>query len=159
MKKLLIIFLLLPGFVMAQITGKVVKVKDGDTIVILDKDKNQHTIRVADIDTPEYKQPFSMVAKRFTSDAVFGQDVYIKSKGKDRYGRTIGFVFYGQEKNLSEELLKAGLAWHYVKYSDSPDFQKIENRAREARLGLWVDPEPVSPWTWRSKKFKMRIYN
>lgn len=152
MKKLILLLLLIPFLSVAQLTGKVVKVKDGDTVVILDKENVQHTIRVADIDTPEYKQPFSIVAKRFTSDAIFGQDVYIKSKGKDRFGRTIGFVFYGHKKNLSEELLKAGLAWHYVKYSDSPDFQKFENKARKARLGLWVDPEPISPWTWRSKK-------
>lgn len=152
MKKLLILLFISPLLVLGQIKGKVVKVKDGDTIVVLDDCNVQHTIRIADVDTPEYKQPFSMVAKSFTSDQIFGKKVYVKSKGKDRYGRTIGFIFYGQSKNLSEELLKVGLAWHYVRYSTSPDFQEIENSARKNQLGLWAHPEPVAPWKWRSKK-------
>lgn len=152
MKKLFTVLFFIPLLLISQITGKVVKIKDGDTVVILDDDKVQHTIRVADIDTPEYKQPFSMVAKQFTSDEIFGKDVYIESKGKDRYNRTIGFILYGQGKNLSAELIKAGLAWHYVRYSTSPSFQELENTARKDKIGLWGDPEPVAPWEWRKNK-------
>jgi hypothetical protein len=58
--------------------GKVIAITDGDTIKVLDKDKTMVRVRVANIDCPERKQPFSKRAKQFTSDAVFGKQVDIK---------------------------------------------------------------------------------
>lgn len=129
-----------------QITGKVVKIKDGDTVVVLDKDNTEHTIRVADIDCPEYKQPFSRVAKEFTSNQVYFQVVEVISKGHDRYGRTIGYIRYGDGLDLSKELLRHGYAWHYKRYSQDKELATLEGDARKARLGLWVDNAPVPPW-------------
>jgi endonuclease YncB( thermonuclease family) len=43
----------------AIIEGHVVGVADGDTITVLDDSKVQHKIRLAGIDAPEKKQPFS----------------------------------------------------------------------------------------------------
>ncbi|AWX44795.1 Micrococcal nuclease [Flagellimonas maritima] len=145
----LIFFLLAPMLVFAQIEGKVVKVKDGDTVVVLDQDKRTHTIRVADIDCPEYAQPYSKVAKKFTSDEIYFKEVMVISKGKDRYGRTIGFIRYGEGKDLSRELLKCGYAWHYKKYSKDKSLADIEVEAKERGLGLWQDTAPVPPWEWR----------
>ncbi len=53
--KYFLFLLFIPVFVWGQIKGKVIRVKDGDTIVVLDSLFNQHTIRIADIDCPEYK--------------------------------------------------------------------------------------------------------
>lgn len=108
--KLLIFLLLIPLCTFSQIKGKVIAVKDGDTIVILDKDNNTTTVRVADIDCPEHKQPFSKKAKQFVSNEIFKKQVTIYSNKEDRYGRIIGTVVY-ENKNLSIELLKKGLAW------------------------------------------------
>ncbi len=30
--------------------------------------------------------------------------------------------------------------------------EELENETREARKGLWVDPQPVPPWEWRKRK-------
>ncbi|WP_421805750.1 thermonuclease family protein [Flagellimonas sp.] len=149
--RLFLIFLWVPFLCLAQIKGKVVKVKDGDTVVVLDQNLKEHTIRVADIDCPEYKQPFSRVAKEFTSDAIYFQEVEVVSKGQDRYGRTIGFILYGDGLNLSHELLKNGYAWHYKRYSTDKDMEALEEFARQKKLGLWVDAAPIPPWEWRSK--------
>lgn len=140
-------------------SGKVVKIKDGDTFVILDGLDFMHTIRVADIDCPEKGQPFSKVAKQFVSNEIFGQYVTIKSKGLDKYGRIIGYVLYG-EKNLSLELLKNGLAWHYKKYSDDEEMAELERVARLLRKGLWSENNPIEPHLWRKKKNqKSSFYN
>lgn len=76
----ILILLLVPFFSFSQLIGKVIQIKDGDTIVILDDKNNQHVIRVADIDCPEYKQPYSKKAKEFTAEQVFKKKVFIKKK-------------------------------------------------------------------------------
>ena len=106
-------------------------------------------IRLASIDCPERKQPFSAVATKFTSDAIFGRQVTVLVDSKDRYGRSIGWVYY-DDKNLNEELLKAGLAWHFRRYSKDEKLQALEDEARANKVGLWQDTNPIPPWDWRS---------
>lgn len=131
--------------------GTVIKVKDGDTIVILDDKKQTHTIRIANIDCPEKGQPFSKVAKDFVSNEIFGQPVYVEYLKTDRYGRTIGNVFY-DDKSLSEELLKSGLAWHYSYYSKDKKLASLELEARKKEIGLWSEKNPINPYDWRRRK-------
>lgn len=57
------------------ITGRVVKVADGDTITILDAANVQHRIRLAGIDAPEKKQAFGNVSKQSLSRFVYGKSV------------------------------------------------------------------------------------
>ncbi len=42
--KIIIVFLILPLSLIAQYSGKVIKVKDGDTILVLLNNKSQKTI-------------------------------------------------------------------------------------------------------------------
>ena len=130
------------------IEGRVVRVKDGDTIVILTSDMQQITIRVKSVDCPERRQPYGKKAKDFVIDQIAGKDVRITNTSQDRYGRTIGFVKY-KDKDLSEELLKEGLAWHYIKYSKDLNLQELENQARKNKIGLWSNPSSIEPWLYR----------
>ena len=129
--------------------GKVVGVTDGDTIKVL-KDGVQVKIRLASIDCPEKGQPYGQAAKKFTADLVAGKIVKVWPTDTDQYGRTIAFVFVGGV-DLNKELLKAGLSWHYKKYSRDPELAKLEFEARSKKVGLWVEPDQVAPWEWRKK--------
>lgn len=71
--------------------------------------------------------------------------------GRDRYGRTLGAVILSDGRNLNHEILKAGYAWWFRKYSKDASLGDLEDEARQAKRGLWADPEPVPPWEWRSK--------
>jgi micrococcal nuclease len=134
-----------------EITGKVISVKDGDTIKILYNGKAL-TIRLAHIDCPEKKQSFGAAAKKFTSDKCYGQTVTVQHENKyDRNKRLIGVVINAKGENVNQALLKAGLAWHFKKYSAVKDYAALENKAREGKIGLWADKNPVAPWDWRKQ--------
>jgi micrococcal nuclease len=132
-------------------TGKVVAVLDGDTIEVLHNGKAER-IRLNGIDCPEKKQAFGQKAKQFTSSLVFGKTVVVVPSEKDRYKRTVGDVFLSDGVNVSYELVKAGLAWWYRKYSDDVILAVLELEAQLERRGLWTDPSPVPPWEWRKRR-------
>jgi len=148
-----ILFLLITTVAIGQeiLIGKVVKVADGDTITILTSDFSQVPIRLQGIDCPEKAQDFGKVAKQFTSDLVFGKIVKVEVVDSDRYGRAIGIVTLPDGKVLNNELLKAGLAWHYIQYDHSKKMNDLEAQAKSKRLGLWLQPNAVAPWLFRRK--------
>jgi endonuclease YncB( thermonuclease family) len=45
------------------LTGRVVKISDGDTLTVLDESKRQHKVRLVGIDAPERKQAFGTVSR------------------------------------------------------------------------------------------------
>ena len=136
--------------------GKVVGVSDGDTITVLHNGKAEK-IRLYGIDCPEKRQSFGKKAKWFTSDLVFGKYVEVKPVTTDKYGRTIAWI-YIDGRCLNKELLKAGLAWHYKKYSSDRSLAELENKARLKKIGLWSDPYSIPPWEFRhSSKSKLSV--
>ncbi len=134
------------------IIGKVVAITDGDTFKLLTKDSTLIKVRLANIDCPERKQPFSKRAKQFASDAIFSKTVILKVLKKDRYRRYISNVIYDDSLSLCHELIKNGLAWHYRKYSKDSVLQALEDEARENKLGLWQNKNAIAPWKWRDLK-------
>jgi micrococcal nuclease len=158
MKKFFYITLfLISNLFFSQIKGKVVAVKDGDTVVILLSGKTQETLRLADVDCPENGQAFGKNAKQFTSSQVFGKTVIFYRIGKDRYRRTIAKVFYENDKYLSAEIIKAGFGWWYFKASRNMELQKLQDQAKERKLGLWTDKNAVAPWDFRDSKKKKKV--
>lgn len=152
-KKLFLVFLLFSSFVFSQsvLRAKVVGVKDGDTVVVLDSLHHQTTLRLAEIDCPEKNQPFGTKAKQFTSDQIYRKQIKYVVTDIDRYGRSIAMIYYDDNKYLSAELIKNGLAWHYKRYSTSKELANFENSARLQKVGLWYDKSPIEPWEWRRK--------
>lgn len=151
MKSLLFFLFLLISPVNDIITGKIVGVSDGDTVILLTEGKTQIKVRLDGIDCPESHQAFGQRAKQYTSDFCFGKQAILISHSKDRYGRTLGLIVIGQD-TLNYELLKAGYAWHYKQYNKEQRLSEMELQARDNKLGLWVDPEPIAPWEFRRIK-------
>lgn len=61
----------------------------------------------------------------------------------------LGEVFLEDGRSVNRELVKAGLAWWYRKYSDDESIGELEKAAREGRLGLLGDGNPVAQWMFR----------
>lgn len=144
--------ILLPLLSYSQTTAKVIGVKDGDTIVVLLKDKTQQTLRLAEVDCPESGQAFGKNAKQFTSDAVFGKEISFEETDQDKWGRTIAKVYYDDNLYLSAEIIKAGYGWWYNWYSDDESLDELESQARQNKLGLWQDQNAIAPWEYRNLK-------
>ena len=53
-------------------------IPDGDTITVLDANRQQHKIRLQGIDAPEKAQPFGQRSKESLSRMVFGKDVRVE---------------------------------------------------------------------------------
>jgi endonuclease YncB( thermonuclease family) len=126
-------------------------VSDGDTIKVMLNGKAQ-TIRLYGIDCPEKSQAYGQRAKQYTSGFVFGKAVKVYSKGTDRYGRVLAWVFV-DGRCVNADLVSNGLAWWYRQYSPKETkLAQLEAQARAKRLGLWADAAPVAPWDYRRPK-------
>ncbi|HEX8562698.1 MAG TPA: thermonuclease family protein [Flavobacterium sp.] len=127
---------------------KVVAVFDGDTFTVL-HGKKTIRVRIDAIDAPEKGMPYCKVSKKYLSTLCFGKTVTMKRKKKDRYGRTVARVFLPNGKDISTEMIKAGMAWHYKQYSSDKLLAAYEIQARKNKVGLWKDKHPVAPWQIR----------
>jgi endonuclease YncB( thermonuclease family) len=134
--------------------GRVVRVVDGDTLVVLRSGKVQERVRLAGIDCPERGQAFGTKAKEELLARVGGDDVRIEWEKRDRYGRIVGKVV-DPEGDVNLALVRSGMCWWYRRYAEDQSavdrvlYEKAEDAARGEGLGLWRDPAPVPPWEWR----------
>jgi endonuclease YncB( thermonuclease family) len=132
------------------LTGKVVKVADGDTITVL-VDTERVKVRLAEIDAPERGQPWGRRAKQALVEKVAGHVVQVDTKFDDRYGRRVGHVVY-DGRDINRELVREGHAWVYRQWLRDTTLLDDETHARAAHAGLWGLPkaERTPPWQWRA---------
>jgi endonuclease YncB( thermonuclease family) len=131
----------------APLAGRVVHVHDGDTLTVL-VDRREARVRLAGIDAPERGQPFATASRRALSARVAGRDVVVDVQGRDGFGRTLGVVRVAGT-DVNREQVRDGWAWVFRRFSHDPALLALEDEARRAGRGLWRDPRPVPPWTWR----------
>jgi micrococcal nuclease len=133
------------------VTGRVVKIADGDTLTVLDESNAQHKIRLAGIDAPEKGQSFGTRSRENLAGKVFGKTVRVEVIDVDRYKREVGRIYLG-DRFVNMEMVGDGFAWRYVQYDKPGEFTATERQARDAKRGLWAEPNPVPPWEWRRQK-------
>ncbi len=130
--------------------ARVVEVVDGDTLRVIRREGGTVKVRLYGIDCPEKGQRYGKEARRLAHRLSYGRVVLIESRGKGRYGRTIGNVILPGGENLIHELVRAGACWWYRRYAkENETLKRLEGEAREAKRGLWANPNPVPPWKWR----------
>jgi len=128
------------------ISGKVVRILDGDTYDLLIDGNQTMRIRMEGIDAPEKGMPFYKVSKNYLGKLCFGKQVRFKSSGKDIHDRNLGFTYLEDGTELCHEMIRAGLAWHYKKYNSDEDLANLELEARNSKTGIWENDNPMPPW-------------
>jgi endonuclease YncB( thermonuclease family) len=146
-----------------KMTGKVVRVSDGDTINLL-IDNKQERIRLASIDAPETAhgssqpgQPFGEASRKNLANYVAGKTITITCFEKDRYDRHICDIpVDGTTANRLQ--VEQGFAWANQqakgKFLRDKSLLELEKSARQKKLGLWAEPGAVAPWEWRVQCWK-----
>jgi micrococcal nuclease len=130
----------------------VTRVVDGDTLKI----STGETVRLIGVDTPETVDPrrpverFGREASAFTKRMAEGKKVRLEPEGssnKDKYGRTLAYVWLLDGKLLNAEIIRQGYGHAYVQYpfSRMETFRAFEKEAREQGRGLWADVAPGEP--------------
>lgn len=151
---------------------KVVKVTDGDTITVQNGSLKEK-IRFCGIDAVEKQQELGPQATDYLRSLITKGDgtVMVSPIEEDRYGRTVAELFvkpqpgtpgYQPEEEifLNGEMVRAGFARHYLRYSGScPNKEVIEKSeaiARASQAGFWNDPNAIAPWDYRKLKRQNR---
>lgn len=135
----------------APFTAKVFRVYDGDTLLVRTRDRTQR-VHLYGIDAPENRQTYGRNARRVLEKMAGGKRVEITPlQAADDQGEWIGRVTLG-ERDLSVEMLLAGMAWALPEGEHSAAFSAHELAAREARRGLWAGLSGTPPWEWRAQQ-------
>jgi endonuclease YncB( thermonuclease family) len=138
-----------------EFTARVVGVTDGDTLTVLHA-RHSATVRLVGVDAPEKRQAYGDSAKRFTADLAFDRTVTVRTTGRDRNGRLLGEIVLPDGRSLNQELVRAGMAWWFRRYSRDGRLARLEEEARAGRRGLWADPAPEPPWDFRGRRGSVR---
>lgn len=136
--------------------GKVIKVIDGDSVIVLAKNKKIE-VRFYGIDSPEYDQPYSKKARRYVRRTLLGRKVTVAGIGHDRYSRLVAMVSDQNGTMINRSLVAEGLAWvhpGFCRKKMCADWKELEEKARSEKRNLWSGPVVIPPWKWKRTRKK-----
>jgi micrococcal nuclease len=139
--------------------GKVVRVSDGDTLVVQVDPNRQEKVRLVGIDTPEMAQePWGERAKAFTERLALGKMVRLESdvQPRDQYGRLLAYAYVGKTF-INYELVRQGYAMlltYPPNVAHVEQFTQAQKLARAEGKGIWNTRDGLdqSPRDFRRQK-------
>ncbi len=147
-----------PSALAWTLQGQVVAVLSGDTIRVRDEKKVQHTVRLAGLDAPEKFQTHGQRSLDSLRELVFQRYVVVEVARQGTSPRAGLVRFEGRDVNL--EQLQLGGAWYDPsRAQDLPAtlrqaYADAQADARQRRVGLWRDKQPIPPWEYRAGRRK-----
>ena len=139
------------GAIAAAPENTVIRIKDGDTVVIMGANRTPYTVRLSGLDAPEKGQPYGKKSKQALSAMIYKKIVRVDGSKQDRYGRTIARL-YVDGLDVNAAMIEQGAAWVYRRYARGSSFAvfyQAEARAKKNKVGLWALSSPLPPWEWR----------
>lgn len=95
------------------------------------------SVRLANIDAPEKKQPFGRWSATQLKDLVAGKPVTVQYAQTDRYGRILGRVYTADGTEANRWQVRNGAAWVYPDYNNDYTLPPLQRDARALKRGLW----------------------
>jgi micrococcal nuclease len=110
---------------------RAMRVIDGDTF----ETKERQIVRITGINAPELGNCDGPEAKITLEKLILNRNLYLKVIFRDGF-RLVSFV-YNEDGSVSEQMLKAGMAYYLSKDVSHPELKRAGDAAREARLGIY----------------------
>jgi micrococcal nuclease len=152
------IFILFLSLLLSGCAKTVVRIVDGDTIVL----SNGNKIRLIGVDTPEshYNKKIERDVVRskckaddiikmgaqsadYLSNLLLGNKIRLKydNQRKDMYGRSLGYVFTKDGTFINEKIIADGYGRVYLStsFKFKKKFKQAETDAKAKKKGLWVN--------------------
>ncbi|MCD8494708.1 MAG: thermonuclease family protein [Candidatus Pacebacteria bacterium] len=133
-------------------THRIVRIVDGDTMVVRTSAGREERIRVIGIDTPETVHPnrdiacFGIEATAFARTLFTNQDIIITTDptqgDRDRYGRMLGYITLPDGRDFGHTMIHQGYAFEYtfrIPYQKQSLYKDAERDARMHKRGMWAD--------------------
>ena len=137
------------GQVLSSTEYDVIRVVDGDTIVIKKDGKNQ-TVRLIGINTPESVDPrrpvecFAVEASNYAKQLLTGKKVTLETDPTqdtyDRYQRLLAYVYLESGEHINLTMIQKGYAYEYTynePYIYQSAFKEAQQQAQHEQRGLW----------------------
>jgi endonuclease YncB( thermonuclease family) len=149
---------------------RIIELFDGDSFNLRAANGATVRVRIAGIDAPEKKQPYSVKAKESLEALLLSGDITLDPIKRDRFDRWVANVVI-EPKAIDVGLaqIERGYAWFFIRYKDDLSesrqrlYAEAEREARRQRIGLWAgisasqrNPElaPEEPWRFRERTKK-----
>jgi micrococcal nuclease len=129
-------------------------VHDGDTLRVR-RGTEEIKVRFCGIDAPELAQPLGVESRDYLRRLLGDGRVRLVEVERDKYGRMVGDVFLLDGRSVNVEMVKAGMAYHYARYSGNCGSRgaivQAEDGAKASRIGIWAG-DYQKPWDYRHSK-------
>ncbi len=163
---LLALFFWPPWAEAKTIEGKVVKVFDGDTLLVRIEGRDEH-VRLREIDAPEVtnrkragQEPWGGRSKQFAQSLLKGKTVRLEIEARDardKYQRLLAYVFTDAIL-INKEIVRSGNALFYPSFSRgkyATELEMAEKEAKEKGLGIWDKRNGLKE---RPSEFRQRLH-
>jgi len=124
-----------------SVEGKVIKVVDGDTIILLTKDNRRKRVNLVAVDASAGQD----AARSLLSRLAMNRSVSVLVNPNQIKSEKIVGVVRSQERDVNRELLEAGVVRYHEPKSYNMSrytacvYRIVEREAREAKRGLWLN--------------------
>lgn len=151
----LILALTTLGYSQSTMSGKVVEVIDGKTIVI-EISSGKLTAALQFIETPEREQPLYWTVRDHLEKLVLGKTVEFRPQGLSAT-TTFGRLYVGG-LDIAQQMLRDGAAWHITadvsgqKQEESSVYQYNQEQAKSEKRGVWGVENLKPAWEFRAEK-------
>ena len=147
------------------LTGYVLSVRDGETLMLADANRQQIKVRLLGIAAPRRTQSFGEASRTHLASLVLNKDVRFESAQRKEGDFLVGKLMVQPPDcrtcvptlDVGMAQIASGMAWFATPAAndlppeDRARYEHAEFEAKIRRTGLWQDKNPLPPWKWPSQ--------
>ncbi len=144
-----------PMYSQGTISGKVVDVLDGRTLV-METANGPLTASIQFVDVPEPEQPLSRLVREHLANLALSRTINFVPAGFSPQA-VVGRA-YLNGVDFGQQLLRDGAAWHAPQVRTGQDrdeslaYLRLQELAKAERRGIWAVEGITPPWEFRSQR-------